>query len=207
MKSRNRVALGALGALLSAAVALVSFRYVPGIGPPAPGVADNLFFHPWLALHAAGAATALLVGPLQFLAPLRSRRPRVHRWIGGIYVSGCLLGGVAGLVLATGSSAGPIATAGFGLLAIAWLGCTARAWRLARRRDFQAHGRWMLRSFALTFAAVTLRLYLPLPTLLSLDFLPAYQAISFLCWVPNLLLAEWYLRTRAPGARPYAPSA
>jgi hypothetical protein len=26
------------------------------------------------------------------------------------------------------------------------------------------------------------------------DFLTAYRIVSWLCWVPNLLLVEWYLR-------------
>jgi len=51
----------------------------------------------------------------------------------------------------------------------------------------------MIRSFALTFAAVTLRLYLPISAMLSIPFEEAYRAISFLCWVPNLALAELYL--------------
>ena len=54
----------------------------------------------------------------------------------------------------------------------------------------------MIRSFALTLAAVTLRLYLPLAAILSINFEDAYRAISFLAWVPNLLLAELYLRQR-----------
>jgi hypothetical protein len=54
----------------------------------------------------------------------------------------------------------------------------------------------MIRSFALTFAAVTLRLYLPLAALLSINFVDAYRAISFLAWLPNLLVVESYLRSR-----------
>ena len=52
----------------------------------------------------------------------------------------------------------------------------------------------MIRSFALTFAAVTLRLYLPLVPLLGISFVDGYRAISFLAWVPNLIVAELYLR-------------
>ena len=73
---------------------------------------------------------------------------------------------------------------------------TARAWRLAVRRDLVPHREWMIRSFALTFAAVTLRVYLPIAQLLPVDLDDAYRAISFLCWVPNLIVAEAYVRTR-----------
>lgn len=56
----------------------------------------------------------------------------------------------------------------------------------------------MIRCYALTFAAVTLRLWLPLAQfVLHIEFIPAYQAISWLCWVPNLLVAEMIVRSSA----------
>jgi len=186
----------ALGVVLSVGLALVSYRYLaPGVA--ATGfIAANGFVTPWLAVHATAAATALLVAPLQFWAPLRARRAAVHRWVGRLYVSGCLIGAVTGLVLALGASTGAISTLGFGALALVWGVATAQAWRLGRRRDFVAHRQWMIRSFALTFAAVTLRLYLPIAPLLPIEFDDAYRAISFLCWVPNLIVAEAYLRRK-----------
>jgi hypothetical protein len=56
----------------------------------------------------------------------------------------------------------------------------------------------MIRSYALTFAAVTLRLYLPMALMASLDGLASYRAIAFLCWVPNLIVAELWLRRDRP---------
>jgi hypothetical protein len=114
--------------------------------------------------------------------------------MGRVYVGACLVGGVAGVILAAGSSAGPIASAGFGLLGFAWLGATLLAWRAALAKRFADHRAWMIRSFALTFAAVTLRIYLPLSFFLPMPMIEAYQAIAFLCWVPNLIVAELYLR-------------
>ena len=184
-----------LGAFLCAAIALFSYRYLAAVGPMPSGVLDNLFARPWLLLHVAGAATALRVAPLQFL-PAARRRRGLHRWLGRIYVLGCSLGGVAGLVLAFGSTAGPIATAGFGSLALAWLFSSMLAWRHAMARRFDKHRAWMIRSFALTFAAVTLRLYLPLLGPLHVDFVAGYRAISFLCWLPNLAIAELWLRLK-----------
>ncbi|HEY2750364.1 DUF2306 domain-containing protein [Phenylobacterium sp.] len=194
MNSKVSGALWALMAFLSLGIAIGSFRYLlpntPGIPP---GVAGNVMRHPWLVLHAGLAATALIVGPFQFIPRLRAARPRLHHWVGRIYVVACLLGGPAGLLLAWGTSAGPVAQFGFGLLAISWIFCTAQAWRLAMARRIVEHRRWMVRSFALTLAAVTLRLYLPIPPLLGIDFVEGYRAISWLCWIPNLLAAELYL--------------
>ena len=68
-------------------------------------------------------------------------------------------------------------------------------WRQAVAGQYATHRRWMIRSLSLTFAAVTLRLMLPMIPLTGLAFVEGYRAISFLCWVPNLLLAELWLRT------------
>ena len=49
----------------------------------------------------------------------------------------------------------------------------------------------MIRSYALTLGAVTLRVYLPLFLMLGLPFEQAYPAVAWLAWVPNLIIAEW----------------
>ncbi len=197
MLTGRGLGLWILGTFLCAGVALFSYRYLTGSFLLSPEILANLFARPWLLLHVAGAATALLVAPVQFL-PVARRRRGLHRWLGRIYVTGCSLGGVAGLVLAFGSTAGPIAMAGFGSLALAWLVTTILAWRHAVARRLVQHRAWMIRSFALTFAAVTLRIYLPLLGPLHVDFLAGYRAIAFLCWLPNLGVAELWLRRR-PG--------
>jgi len=183
-----------LAALLSAGVAIFSYRYLPRIGPLSPAILQNAFHRPWLDVHIAGAATALFVGPLQFLPWLRARSRRLHRWLGRTYVVGCLAGGVGGFIMAFGSTAGPVATAGFASLAVIWIIANVQGWRLAMARRFDEHRAWMIRSFAMTFAAVTLRLYLPLIPLFGVSFVDGYRAISFLAWIPNLILAELYIR-------------
>ncbi|GLW12367.1 hypothetical protein Misp01_74950 [Microtetraspora sp. NBRC 13810] len=45
------------------------------------------------------------------------------------------------------------------MLALLWLGSTAAGYRMARRRRFAEHRRWMLRSFALTFSIITNRIW------------------------------------------------
>jgi hypothetical protein len=146
--------------------------------------------------HFSCGAVALLAGAFQVNASLRTRFRRAHRWIGRIYVGAVTLSGIAGLSMAFHSSAGPVAAWGFGLLALSWLGCTITGWRKAVSGDLESHRRWMIRSYALTLAAVTLRLYLPLSMLLEIPFSLAYPAIAWLCWVPNLLVAQWMVRSR-----------
>jgi hypothetical protein len=184
--------------VLAVIVALISYRYLFDLPPIPPGIASNRFRFVWLTLHAGFAATALLLGAVQFSEVLRQRKPWIHRWVGRVYVTSCLIGAAAGLVLAIGSSSGMVASAGFGGLAIAWIVANVLGWHNAREWHFAAHRRWMIRSWALTLSAVTLRLYIPIAEAAGLPELTAYRAISFLCWVPNLVLAEAWLRSGRP---------
>ncbi|THD62275.1 DUF2306 domain-containing protein [Phenylobacterium sp.] len=186
--------LWALGAVSSAMIALVSYRYLlPSLSMPT-NIAANLMVRPWIYVHAGLAATALLTGPWQFLPRLRARHPRLHRWVGRVYIFCCVFGGSAGLLLAAGASAGPVARAGFGLLAVVWLLVNGQGLRLAMIGRYAEHRQWMIRSFALTFGAVLLRVYIPISQMMHIDFMTAYRAISWLAWVPNLIVAELYLR-------------
>jgi hypothetical protein len=190
----TRNVLWILVATTSAAVALFSYRYLGTSETRSPEILANAYATPWLVLHVVGSATALLFGALQLLPRVRGRRPWMHRWIGRLYASGCLLGGTGGLVMAFGSTAGPWATVGFGGLAIAWLGTTWLAWRSAIKRDFRTHRAWAIRSWSLTFSAVTFRLYLPIFPLLGLPFVDGYRAASIYAWLINLGVAEWVVR-------------
>jgi hypothetical protein len=185
--------LTTLTTLLSVAISLISYRYLGPTDEIPSQIQTNAFLHPWLAVHAAGAATALLLGPFQFFPKLRARYLRLHGWSGRVYVLGCTAGGMSGFLLAMGASTGPVTMAGFGLLAVIWLVTTSLAWLRAVQRRIAAHKAWMIRSFALTLAAVTLRLYLLTADSLALPEVSSYQLIAFLCWVPNLVLAELYL--------------
>ncbi|HET6970803.1 MAG TPA: DUF2306 domain-containing protein [Phenylobacterium sp.] len=200
MDTRLSKGLWGLAAFLSVGIALFSYRY---LGPPnvteSPQILANLFARPWLLVHVAGAATALLVGGFQFLPAVRRRR-MLHRWLGRTYATGCIVGGAGGFVMAFGSTAGPVATVGFALLAPIWIYCTVQGWLTVRMRRFEEHRAWMIRSFALTFAAVTLRLYLPIGQMAGMPFETIYPLTAWISWIPNLLLAELYLR-RGPARR------
>jgi len=171
---------------------------LPGFGPPFVGALRAVV--PWaVAAHLAGAPVALATGPWQFNKRLRVRALDVHRWLGRVYIVSVLVGGAGALALAPRSQEGLVTHAGFGALAVLWLMATAQAYRRIRAGDVASHRRWMTRSFALTLAAVTLRVYLPLSLAEGVSFHDAYRAISWLCWVPNLAVAEWLIvRRREP---------
>lgn len=145
--------------------------------------------------HIFASAVALLLGPFQLSARLRRAWPAWHRWMGRLYLGvGVLIGGVAGFLVALSAYGGLTARAGFACLALAWLFTGFRAFRAIRGGDVPSHRRWMARNYALTFAAVTLRLWLPTAVALGAPFEVAYAVIAWLCWVPNLMVAELLLR-------------
>lgn len=145
--------------------------------------------------HILFAPIALALLPFQLSPSLRHRYLGLHRWMGRAYGGAILVAGVAGLIIAPNAYTGAVAATGFFLLSLFWLITTAIAiWHAMNRRIAQ-HRAWILRSAALTFAAVTLRLYLPIGNL-TIGFEASYPLIAWACWVPNLIAMELWLRRR-----------
>lgn len=152
--------------------------------------------------HGMGGAVASLIGPFQLVTRVRTQWPKVHRWMGRIYLTAVLAGGLAGLYFGPQSTAGLVGSIGFTTLAVFWLYSGAQAYLAIRRGDVQAHRRWMLRNYSLTFAAATLRLELPLLIVVGgLSFPAAYTVVAWLSWVPNWLAVEGWLRKGRAVAR------
>ena len=155
-----------------------------------------------LIVHIVGAMLALMIGPFQFLPGIRRGRwLKVHRWLGRTYLLSVLFGGLSGLYMAFISYGGMVTHLGFGALAVFWLYSGYRAYRHIRHKEIEQHRQWMIRNYALSFAGVMLRVWMPLSGAVGIDFLPAYQAVAWLAWVPNLLVAEWIIRRGMPFVR------
>jgi uncharacterized membrane protein len=145
--------------------------------------------------HGLGGAVASLIGPFQLIPRIRRSWPKVHVWMGRTYLLAVLAGGLAGLYFGPQSSAGLVGSVGFTTLAVFWLYSGAQAYLAIRRGDVQTHRRWMLRNYALTFGAATLRIELPLLIVLGgLSFPAAYTLVAWISWVPNWLAVEGWLR-------------
>ncbi|MBM3878088.1 MAG: DUF2306 domain-containing protein [Verrucomicrobia bacterium] len=190
--------IAGLATLAALAVAIHGIGYFTH-----PGHAPLLRVHSGLnrtvlLIHIIGSCVAIVTGPVQFVAALRTRFPRWHRRVGYGYFAGVSVGGVAGLYSATVSMGGLVAHTGFFLLAVFWLATAAFALAAIRQRRIALHREWMVRCYALTFAAVTLRLWLPFLTAASGSFDEAYQTVAWLSWVPNLIVAEIWNRKTQP---------
>ena len=183
--------------ILSSIVALYALVYVV-VGPPIypPDFRDSFQARPWgIYTHAFFAMFALALGPFQFVRSIRAKRIGVHRITGRVYVVGAIVTGLSGIYMAIYSFGGAVTHIGFGLLGASLIATTTMAFVRIRAGDQAAHRRWMMRSFALLLAAVTLRIELPLLMFATAgEFEPAYRIVSWLCWVPNAVIVEWMVR-------------
>jgi hypothetical protein len=148
--------------------------------------------------HVFTAIAALVAGFTQFSPYIMRRMPRLHKAMGYVYAIDVLLvTGPAALLMSFYANGGLPARISFVLQALCWLLFTAIALRKALQKRFNVHGEWMLRSYALTLAAITLRTYAAILAYTHADIRPVakYILIAWASWIPNLLIAELMIRT------------
>ncbi len=81
----------------------------------------------------------------------------------------------------------------FAALSVTWIVTSSAALVRARQRRFAAHRAWMMRSYSLTFAAVTVRL-MAVPLFFVTQQPVVAVTLAFWSWIPNLMVAEWLVR-------------
>lgn len=145
--------------------------------------------------HIFLGAIAMLAGWSQFSKRFRNKNLSFHRTLGKVYLIAVALSGSAGLFIAFYASGGLVSVFGFSGLAVCWLFTSLQAYLAIRKKDIDQHQYWMIRSYALCWAAVMLRIWLPLfQFAFDIEFLTGYRIIAWLCWVPNLIVAELIIR-------------
>lgn len=181
--------------ILSLLTAMATARVFPlGLDIAFPAMAHQILnAKSMFLLHITAASFALAFGSIQIIPAVRKRYLNVHRWLGRLYALAVLCGGLSGFLIAFHID-GVIGTVGFAVLAVIWLITTGQAVRLARAHQVPAHRRWMICSFALTFAAVTLRLQLAVFIFgVGMSYEQVYPLLAWSCWVPNIIFALWYV--------------
>ena len=149
-------------------------------------------------IHVFTSMLALAAGFTQFAPWILRGMPKLHRWMGRCYVLNvCLVTGPASLIMAFYANGGITSRLAFGILAISWIVTTSMGWRLALRRQWQRHQEWMMRSYALTLSALTLRVWkYTLVLLFEPRPMDVYRLVAWLGFVPNVLLVEWLIRRK-----------
>lgn len=153
--------------------------------------------------HVFAAILTLAAGFTQFSTSLRRQHPNLHRWSGWVYAANVLfVAGPSGLVIGVYANGGWSSQLAFCLLAVLWMIFTGLAIWSIRRGDIPAHRRWMIRSFALTLSAITLRAWkYAIVAAFEPRPMEVYRAVAWLGWVLNLAVAEWWIRRKRAGIR------
>lgn len=156
------------------------------------------FWYIMLFTHIIGSVVALAIGPFTLSSKFREKNILRHKRLGKLYIIGILFGGISGLYLAFYATGGIAGKLGFSLLAIFWLISAYQAIVRIKANRVNEHQQWMIRNYSLTFAAVTLRIWLPLfMLLLGLErFELSYAIIAWLAWVPNIIIAELFIQRK-----------
>ncbi len=157
-------------------------------------------------LHISFGGLALLVGWLQFSKKLRRNNIGLHRLIGKVYITSVLISGFPGFYIALFASGGLSPQLGFTIGAVLWVTITTLGFTSIRQGNIEAHKKWMSYSYAGTFGAVTLRLWLPILIAIFGEFVLAYQIVAWLSWLPNLLVVYFVLQRKKQKALSLAVS-
>jgi hypothetical protein len=143
-------------------------------------------------IHIFFSIFALAAGLTQFSSHLLMKRKKLHRAMGYVYVIDILfLAGPTGLIMGFYANGTAWAKISFMVLASLWIVFTALALKKAISKDFSSHRNWMMRSYALTLSAITLRLFaMFLPRWFHMEAFAEYTLIAWLSWMVNLVIAE-----------------
>ncbi|MCE3227044.1 MAG: hypothetical protein K0S32_1595 [Bacteroidetes bacterium] len=149
-------------------------------------------------IHIFGGMLAIALGPLQFIKFLRRKYLEAHRLIGKTYVIAILfLAAPTGLYMAFYANGGFYASLGFFLMSILWFYTTFMAVKTIRQKKIDEHINWMVRSYALTFAAVTLRILVPLFSFTTeMESHTIEISTAWMSWLVNLVAAEILIRSK-----------
>jgi uncharacterized membrane protein len=152
--------------------------------------------------HISTSLVVMLAGVIQFSGSVLKRFPGLHRAAGKLYIILILfVSAPSGLVMSFYANGGFWPRCSFVIVSILWWIFTWLAYRAIRRHDISQHIAWMVRSYALTLTAISLRLYvLVLPSFILLHPREMYTLVAWLSWVPNLVLAEWVVRKKIFGS-------
>ena len=143
-------------------------------------------------LHILTSTFVLLAGAIQFVDYFIKKKKGIHRFVGKTYVFIVLfISGPAALVMSFYANGDWTAKTSFVILSLLWIVFTGLSFIYALRKDFVKHRKFMIRSYALTLSAITLRIYaFILPHFTHMEAKAEYALIAWASWTINLLAAE-----------------
>ncbi|SFD30332.1 DUF2306 domain-containing protein [Spirosoma endophyticum] len=164
-----------------------------------------------IGLHFAAGGIILILGSIQLLDSVRTRYPAVHRWIGRIYVTACLVAAVGGLafIAIKGTVGGLVMNIGFGLYGVLMFIAGIQTYRHAVAGNLDQHRIWALRLYALAIGSWLYRIEYGFWIMLT-DGLghgksfsgPFDWLMAFFFYIPNLLVVEAYIKANSYKSSP-----
>ena len=147
-------------------------------------------------LHIFSSLWLLGSGLTQFSGYILRHFPYIHRFVGKVYVAIILFfSGPSALIMAYYANGGWIGQISFISLSLLWWWVTLKSYRAIRQHHIKQHGAWMIRSYALTLSAITLRIMqFFIANFTDIEAETAYQIIALPSWVFNLLIAEFIIQ-------------
>ena len=156
----------------------------------------DFFWNAAFYTHIIFGGVALLIGWIQFSTTSRKKYLYLHKTIGKIYIVCVLLSSIAGLYIAFYATGGWVTTLAFITLDLIWFYTTISAFASIKNGDITRHENLMIYSYAAIFGAVTLRIWLPLTTLVLGNFFKAYPIAAWLAFVPNMMIAFFIVKNK-----------
>jgi len=158
-----------------------------------------------IGAHFATGTVLLLLGPIQLISAVRESVPRLHRWLGRLYVLTALITGLGGLafIALKGTIGATPMNVGFSLYGALTVLAGVETIRHARARRFAQHRAWAIRLFALAIGSWLYRMDYGIWKMVAngaghtraFDG-PFDVVMAFFFYVPNLIVAEAFIRNR-----------
>jgi uncharacterized membrane protein len=149
--------------------------------------------------HVYSSILVIAFGVSQFSRTIKNRFPTIHRLNGKAYILLILLvSGPSGLIMSYYANGGLLAQISFSILSILWIYFTLQAFLFVKKGNYRKHRDFMIRSYALTLSAISLRLFkFGIVYFFELPPMDTYKIVSILGWTVNLAIAELIIRKPA----------
>lgn len=153
-------------------------------------------------IHVFTGILIYITGGLQFLIT-HQKHPKLHRVFGYLYVGLIFITFPAVLIMSFRANGGYIAQISFVTQTLLWFLFTWFGLRAILKNKPIIHKKFMIRSYALTLGAFTLRFLAFLIGMMKIDLHPnvKYIFIAYASWIINLILAEWIINKVIPSTQ------
>lgn len=176
---------------------LITLQYIPAKINVAflntkTDVVHFLFYKIAFFTHVYTSLFCILAGFFLFSSFIRNKYMPLHKTVGKIYIITVLFfSGISGFIMSLYANGGWRAQLSFIILSVLWWVFTYKAYHYAKVKKIQLHRAYMIRSYALTLSAISLRLFKYIIVYLwALPPLDTYRIVAWLSWIINIIVAE-----------------